>query len=741
MLAHPTLTLCPRALAARLVLIGAAAATPTWGQSQPPEAATPAAPAASEPVQLPAVRVTADGRGATTEGSKSYTTGSTSTATGLSLSPRETPQSVTVVTRERLDDQALSSITDVVHNTTGITAKALDPARFSYSARGFDITNLQIDGIPTTWEAGWSAGETSTDTAIYDRVEIVRGATGLVTGAGSPAAAINLVRKRANSRELSGTASIEYGSRRHLRGEVDVGTPLTADGRVRGRIVAAYQDAESHMDLAEEKISVLYGVVDADLGASTRLSVGTSYQKTDPRGTMWGGLPSWYADGTRTNWERSKTTAASWSTWESTQSTVFADLEHRFDNDWALRGSLSRSENKGDMRLLFLYGAPDRTTGLGMGASPANYATSREQDNASIHASGPFSLLGRQHEASFGLIHSRQDFKSDSRDAQGTPADVGDFNQWNGAAYPEPTWGPSYSYERFKTEQDAAYAVARFSLADPLKLIVGARLTRWKTDGNGLWMGTYLFDEKELTPYAGLVWDITADTSAYASYTDIFQPQNSRDVNGRYLDPAIGKGYELGVKSEFFDGRLNAALALFRIQQDNLAQPDGSETVPGTNPPQQAYYAAQGVKSEGYEIDIAGEITRGWDLSLGWSQFWAKDANGTAVNTSHPRRTLKLFTKYRFDGALQGLQIGGGVNWESENYTDAENPVFVVDRLEQPSFAVAHLMARYDFTRQLTAQINIDNLFDKKYYSQIGFYGQYAYAAPRSATVSLKYRF
>src|SRR3990167_5605099 len=116
------------------------------------------------------------------------------TATGLGLTVRETPQSVTVITQQRLTDQNLETIADVVRNTAGVSIVEVDDVRNVFNARGFEITNYQLDGVPLSWSLAGDSAETLADVSIYERIELVRGATGLLTGAGDPSASINLVR-------------------------------------------------------------------------------------------------------------------------------------------------------------------------------------------------------------------------------------------------------------------------------------------------------------------------------------------------------------------------------------------------------------------------------------------------------------------------------------------------------------------------------------------------------------------
>lgn len=687
----------------------------------------------SNAISLPKMGVSADWTGAS-EHTGEYQVNKMNTATRLGLSAKETPQSVSVITRQLIDDFELETITDVVNLATGVSAKANDSSRFNYSARGFAINNLQIDGVPTTWESGYSAGETMTDTVLYDRVEIVRGATGLITGAGDPSAAINLVRKRADSREFDGQATLTAGSWDKYQGTVDISTPLNEAATVRGRLVGSYHDSRSYVDLLEDERQVFMGTIAADLTDQTLLNVGVSYQDHNPTSSTWGGLPVWFSDGSRTDWSRSKTTGADWTRWGSEVTNYYANLEHTFDSGAMVYAAYSKSVNEGDLRLLYLSGSPNRNTGLGMSSSPSWYDNEREQENIDIYGNIPFELFGQGHEVTLGLMHSDQDFVAKRRDAL-TSSAVGNFYDWDGS-YPEPSWGAKRTYVTRDTKQTGLYAVTRLSLADPLKLILGSRVTDWEVTGMN-WDGSmYEFEhDDEITPYAGLIYDINDTYSSYVSYTEIFQPQNLQDKNGDFLEPIEGKNYEAGIKASFMDDRLSTTLSVFRIEQDNLGQVDPDNLVPGTT--NQAYDPAEGATSKGFEFEVNGALTENWNILLGWSQFKAEDANGDAVNTEHPRRTATFYTTYR----IQDLTLGGGLNWESSNYTIATNPVGDQDKLKQDSFALVNLMARYQISPSLQAQLNLNNVFDEEYYSQIGFYSQLAYGAPRNVTASLRYDF
>lgn len=693
------------------------------------------APAAA--ATLAEVRVMADAdRSGATEGTSSYTaTGPSTSATGLALSLRETPQSISVITQQRIADQQLTTLDDVMRSTTGISVKASDRGRAYYAARGFNVTSFQIDGF-TMSSSMWML-RTDIGT-IYDRAEIVRGATGLLTGAGEPGASVNMVRKRADSKTFTGSASVSFGSWNHRQATVDLSTPLNQDGSVRGRIAASHAEADAFIDMEHTRRSALYGVVEADLTARTRLSAGFTLEKQRQTGMYWGGLPFFYTDGTRTSFPRWTTTATRWGYWNDDAQALFGTLEHAFDNGWKVRAQVNHYRPKEDQEMLYAYGSFDRQTGIGMQGVPVYYLGEPRQTQFNVAASGPFQLGGRTHELVAGAMHSLESnggwLTKTGLNASDYANGIGSLYGWDGS-FGRPVWGAS-SFSPSTTAESAVYGAVRLQLADPLKLIVGARLSNWEKETPDT--GYTQKESSVLTPYVGALYDLNEQLTAYASYTSIFQPQTSRDRHGNYLDPVKGNGYEAGLKGEFMDGRLNASLAVFRIQQDNYAETDAGFTVPGTAT--EAMRAVQGVTAKGYELEVSGALTPNWDLGAGWTQYSARDAKGQNVALSHSRRMLKLFTKYTLPGDWRRLSVGAGLNWQSGSLKRATNPATgMQERVGQPAYAVASLMARYEISKALAAQINVSNLLDKRYYEDS--WATLTYGEPRRVLVTMDYRF
>ncbi len=664
----------PLALAIHMLAVGAAfTALPT--QAQEAEAAE-----ADSSVMLESVTVTAEREQSVTEGTRSYTTGAARTATPLNLPLRETPQSVTVVTQQRIEDQDLRTILDVVNNTTGVSVNRYETNRAQFNARGFEINALMIDGVPTIWEQPWSSGEIFSSLAMYDRVEVVRGANGLMAGAGDPSASLNLVRKRASSRELTGSVELSAGTWDTYGTLGDVSMALNEAGTVRARLVGEFNDSDSWVDMHGNRRETLYGTMDIDLTPDTTLWFGLSRQESKSDSPMWGGLPIWYADGSRTDWSRSKTSSADWSKWDSSYETYFVNLDHSFANGWQASLGYNRGERDGDSYLFYVSGNPDRTGAVPMSTFPGSYKTRTVQDDYSIRFNGPVALFGRDHELAFGYVYSEQDFDADSRMALTGFQGIPDFDGYNGH-FPAPIWSGRAPYSYGETTQKGLYAATRLHLTDDLKLIVGARDSRYeKNTDDAPFDSPSRVDEHELTPYAGIVYDLTENLSAYASYTEIFLPQSVRDINRRQLAPIVGESYETGLKAEFFEGRLNATAAIFQIKQDGLGQSTGV-VIPGTLG--EFAYEASDVTSKGFELEVSGELAPGWNLAAGYTQFDVEDADGNDANTRYPTKLVRAFTTYRLPGALNKLTVGGGVNWQDSVYTYATNPAGNSEKIEQ----------------------------------------------------------
>jgi len=667
---------------------------------------------------------------ATTEGSGSYTTGSMSSATRLPLSIRETPQSVSVITRQRIEDQGMNDLNDVVKYAPGVTLRKFGSDRQQFLARGFAIDNLMYDGLPTIVSTFTLDTISGADLALYDRVEVVRGATGLMTGAGSPSATLNLIRKRPTTTpQVSVTTSA--GSWDRYRTEVDASNRLNDSGTLRGRMVAAYETGNSFVDERDKERQTFYGVLEADLSESTTWTIGASRQRDDAT-SDWGSLPSG-PNGENLDLPRSTFLSNDWAYWDRHNVSLFTDLTHHFDNGWSSKLAATRIWAESDMYSNYLT-----ANGTGYGQAAGQYDTTDVQTSLDGSLSGPFQLFGREHELMLGV--SRRDEKFDQKGGfyGSTPIDIYHFNP-NVIAKPDLATRTAYVSQNTATEE-GVYAAARFNPIDPLHLIVGSRVSWYDYQNRSANNGDYKVI-REVTPYAGVVYDLNDTYSAYASYTEIFKPQNQLDVGGGVLDPMTGESYEIGLKGEYFDGSLNASLAVFDMTQENRAYAIVNPPAACQQQNRVCYEAAGEVRSRGIDAEITGQLTPDWQASASYtlvlSQYVKDRTNdkGDLFAPNQPKHLFKAATSYHLPGNLNKWRVGADVLAQSETYNRVGNGHSVQD-----AYAVVGLMAGYRFDEHWDARVNLNNVFDEKYWQGIPLAtGSGVYGDPRNLMVSLKW--
>lgn len=703
-------------------------------------------------LELGSTEILAQGLGSTTEHTGSYTTGSMSAATRLNLSIKDTPQSVSVLTRQQLDDFRLDSLSEAMAHVTGVTVQRNDSERPTYFSRGYAINNFQIDGMLNTF----SGLKSDSDTIIYDRIEVVRGATGLTTGAGDPSGTIAMVRKRPTA-QLDVRTGLSAGSYDNYRGYVDVGGPLGWEGRLRGRTVLAYRDSKSYMDKYASQREVAYGILEADLTDSTVLAVGYDYQNKHVQGASWGTVPYWNAEGGKAHMARSTNLAAPWSSWPLKDQTVFATLDQHLGNDWLLKAAYTHRQSDSDGKVYYGgngFPAADRS---GMNAWSSHFAGVEKMDALDLNLAGPYELLGRSHDFMVGYGVSELRSTAPAFVGRVDPKDYAKIPDWKymGAI---PKFGDRDSgldSSRSYTRQKAGYIATRLNPTDRLHVVLGSRYGSWESESKSWTYDANLAltrssvskqtQNDQWTPYAGVLYDLTEQYTVYASYTDIFNPQTRKDVSDKFLEPIVGKVYEIGLKGSLFDDRANLSTAVYRSKQDNV--PELDDSVP-LGPNGQQYYKSggKGVVVEGFEAELAGEVMPGWQMSLGYSYSHAANGDKTRKNTEQPMNLVRFSSTYQL---LPQLTVGGTLDWQSDIYGNGRRPigrdsngniVTTPDRMTQDAYALVGLMGRYQFDEHLSASVNVKNLFDQHYYNNVGFYNGVYMGEPRTVMVSLDWK-
>ncbi len=671
--------------------------------------------------------------GQRTEGLEDYGVNEQRTATRLPLSQRETPQSVSVVTRSQIEDFQLNDVNQLLATVPGVSVLSAETDRVYYSARGYDIQTFQIDGVGMPFAFGIQTG--SLDTAIYDRIEVVRGAPGLLSPTGNPSAVVNFIRKRPY-RDARVTASAQYGSYENLRLDGDVSVPLTTDGSVRARAVGAYLDTDSYLDRYQLRRWTGYGIIEADLGPDTVASAGYAHQNHRSQAAQWGAVPLYYTDGTPVAFGRSDNTGPDWAGWQVTERQAFGDITHHFGPGWTATLTVLRRANDENDKLFYVYGNPDRATGLGIFSYPGAFLGSTRNLTIDAHVSGKVPAGGRQHDVLLGFVRSAERYIQNSAYDFSTVGVSVPLDQLFSGTFPEPDFPAFTESLNINRRQETVYGLTRLHLAEPLRLMLGGNYTRARSAGVS-YGAEQNYNRGKFLPFVGATFDIAPRVTVYASYATIFNPQTEYDANNRLLDPIEGNNLEAGIKAELAQGRLLATAAVFRARQDNTAQAAGFDTVRG-----RTIYIGVDSRSEGLELELAGSPVPGLQLTAGFTAMRIRNEDGTPARTFVPRTTAKLNLAYS-PPSLQALKLGASLQYNGRFTlntgalsTTSGDPII----LAQDRYAVLDLLASYALTPHVSLSANVRNATNAQYLSSLTF-GQSFYAAPRTALGTLTVRY
>ncbi|WP_171036855.1 TonB-dependent siderophore receptor [Pseudoalteromonas sp. S3260] len=660
---------------------------------------------------------------------KNYITEEAQSATKLGLTIKETPQSISVVSRALMDDFSLDDINAVLESTPGVTVEQIETDRTYFKARGFEITNFLIDGLGIPQSSGSIQG--TLDTAIYDRVEIVRGANGMMTGAGNPSATINMVLKKPTY-TTQANASASYGSWNNKRVDIDVSTPINDEHAV--RVVFTKQDKESYLDRYETDKTIAYLAYEGKLTDDTLLSINYVNQQKDADSPLWGALPLYYTDGSPTDYDESTSTAADWSYWDNSAERIYVTLEQNLSATWVAKARYAHIKNEQNSELFYVYGTPDKDTGLGLTGYASRYDYKDTQDLFDLYASGKFELFSLEHDLSFGISQANMDFNDQSlydyTTGNGFPG-MPDLATWDGVI-PEATLADKPNGSDVQNTQRSAYVSTRIKLAEPLSILAGVRYTDWETKGTAYDV-VQTRDDSELIPYIGTVYDFTESLSAYASYTETFVPQKELDINAEQLAPVIGKSAEVGLKAQLLGEQVFVTLAYFDAKQDGLAV-----ALPGSLPSDTRYYAADGINSDGFEIELSGRLTDDLSASISFSNL-SIDGD-ELVKDYTPENQLKMAATYQVP-FIDGLTLGANYRWQdSISRVQVKDPAGnALATTKQDAYGLLDLMATYEITQNVGVTFNVNNSTDEKYINSL-YWEQGYYGAPRNYSLSVNWQ-
>lgn len=419
--------------------------------------------------------------------------------------------------------------------------------------------------------------------------------------------------------------------------------------------------------------------------------------------------------------------------WDTQNQSAFAEYTYALGGDWELKASYNYRKFEDESKLFYVYTyAGLELDNTGLWGWPGQWDSNTSSHLLDVNLAGGFTAFGRQHDAILGVSYN------DASQAYYNYAIPDDAPAWGlmpafpyaSDAIPEPIWGDRLFSSRLDQRVKRAYGATRLQLSDRWRTVLGFNWTEYHREGLQVDAPPADQTESEISPYAGLIFNVTSNAMLYVSYSDIYQPQDQYDINLEYLDPSKGVNYEVGAKANWLDNRLITTLALFKAKQENLS------TLGGVTEDLQYWYKGIDVESEGVEVEIAGRLNDYVAVTAGFTTLSLDgDETGSDVSPWIPRRTAKFTLSTKLPG-YTAIQLGLAGRWQSETSnidTSSGGPV------RQDSYAVLNAFASWDISDHLWLHANADNLTDEKYITSLYSIGYYS--APLEYSVAVGYRF
>ncbi|MGI4839527.1 MAG: TonB-dependent siderophore receptor [Janthinobacterium lividum] len=647
-----------------------------------------------------------------------------SSTTKLGLTDKETPQAITTITRKQMDDFHMNGIKDALRSAPSVTVEQSETDRTEFTSRGFEIGSFEYDGMGMPFAQTTLIGDQ--DMAEFEQIDVLHGANGLMSGTGNPSATVNFVRKRPTD-TFQAQIGTSVGSWDSRRVDVDVSGPLTPTGNVRGRFIYAHDKGNSWMDRYSHEKNVAAGLLAFDVSDADTLTVGFTQHNSDSNGSTWGNLPLIDGNGNRIHYSsRSANVGQPWTYWNMHTQRAFAELKHDFGNGWNATVTATAINEKQDTNMFYVDSVTDGTAR----AFTAHTTSEAHEMIGEAKASGPFSLFGREHQLTVGTTYGRTHQKAREWDPEpGGYYELPFAGVLPGAvAEPDFTQTSDGNTQNFVDRQKSLFAGARFSLADDLHWIAGARMMSMDSSGASYGSDHSQREHGKVTPYTGLVYDLTPQWSVYTSWTKIYNPQYGYNgLDGKPLAPLEGKSLEAGLKGSVLDNRLDLTAAVFKTQQSNAM---GSYIQSGS----QYLYQTTDYKSHGIELQASGEALPGLDLMGGYTYVRIDDEDGDKTRRYVPTHSFHGMASYRLPG-MPKATVGTRVSWQSGIQSDATSVV------RQNAYGLVDLMASYDIDSHWNTALNFNNITDRKYL--LSMYSQTAssYGAPRNLTASVTWKY
>ncbi|MDA0134529.1 TonB-dependent siderophore receptor [Vibrio harveyi] len=666
------------------------------------------------------------------------------TATKTSLEPEETPQAITIITKDEMDLRGVSTVSEALRYSSGVNTELRGGAvtRLDlFNIRGFiNYTNF-YDGLPLLFN-GWNL-QPQIDAAAVEQVEVFKGPTSVLYGNIPPGGMVNIIAKTPQS-EPANTVSVSTGTNSLKEVNFDT-TGQIGDSNVNYRIVGMAKQRDGQAETSEDERYLIAPSFDWQATDNTLVNVNVYYQN-DPSAGIYTTVPAAGSVLDNPLGSLSPDTYLgdkNWNTYEREVLMIGYKILHDFNNNWQFLQNArymtadSYQENTYNSPLA----ADNRTIGRNAYLTDED-STSFVIDN---QLSGYVAHGNFEHNLLLGLDYQYLDSDVKYKDTLGYSLTQDIFNPNHNQIDRDAL---KFAYQQaldIKTKQLGVYFQDQLRYNN-LVMIAGLRWDKYESDTNTVsdYLGTVTpskekLDENNVSFRVGALYELDFGLSPYLTYSESFEPIAGADASGKAFDPSTGHQWELGFKYAPLGGDVSGNLALFHITKKNAILTD-------PNNPYAPQYQAGEVVSQGAELEAKWQATPQADLTLNYTYINMEIKEDSYYHQEGktpvwvPEQTASLWANYYYEGTLTGLRTSAGVRYVGKTEMDAQNSDQV------PDYTLVDLAASYDLSAAsqsldgASVTLSASNIFDEEYYSCYDKNNCW-FGAERSIEAKLEYKF
>lgn len=684
-------------------------------------------PAENASIELQATNVTATADLESAQGPvQGYHATRSASATRTDTAIHETPQSISVVSKDVVEDLGATRLQDALDYAGGV-GRANNfggQGLTTFTVRGFTTGEFYRNGFPIN--RGYP---NMPDANTIERLEVLRGPATMLYGRGDPGGTFNVVSKQPLA-ERTVTLGSQLNDQGMKRGTLDASGPLDEEGRLAYRLNVVGEGGDTFRDHVETERYGVTPVITWQATDDTKVTFEGDFMRNNhPLDRGLTRFPSQRGTPSRDTFWGDKDAGKL----HNDNNMAQLRFEHALSDNWTLGGGFqwldgSLKGNAIEANGPGSLGADGRTLQRNFNYRKLEWTDKDYQ----LNLTGHFSTGGFDHTLLTGIEYEDYDYKSiiqRSSAAAGTyPIDI--FDPVYGQPRPALTRTPTHDKENLKTY--AAFVQDQVALTERLKVLAGARFERFEHDYQNYVGKSWQAADNAVTPRVGVIYDLTDTVAVYADAARSFKPNTGASREGAGFAPEKGKSYEMGIKWEALDRQLSVDAAIYQIEKKNVLT---------TDPVDNTFSVAAGqVRSRGFDLNVAGNLTPEWRVIGGYAYV---DAEVTRDNTLRsgtrlmniPRNSFSLLNVYEFqDGALKGLGLGAGGKYVDQRAGQTANTAFSMD-----AYTVVDLLGYYKVNERVRLNLDVKNLFNREY--EEGAFGNiYAYpGAPRTVQVGIAY--